>query len=220
MPALEDGELAYLRDIGRLIVNSGGQNHEIGAVTLLHNTEGSVNKLSGVAPAQGVYTARFIANADYFEGDTFEINGEGYEALDSCGMPPPPFKEGRVLTVEIDVAGNTINFKAGGKSDKEINDNLPPPVSSLRGSYRTNGFTIEWNNPNSDYFSGVKIVAKESFAPVGVMDGEEVYDGSGTTAEHLYLTSRKKYYYRAFPYNGKGQYQTDVTNSIINLTYP
>lgn len=90
-----------------------------------------------------------------------------------------------------------------------VNKTLPYQVTGLTAtSDFVPSITVSWINP-TEYWAGTLIVKKVGSAPTGVHDGEKVYDGTGTTFVDTDVEFDTDYYYRAFPYNEKGQYQTE-----------
>lgn len=60
---------------------------------------------------------------------------------------------------------------------------------------------------------------KEGSAPTGVRDGVKVYTGTGTSYVDADVVFDTAYYYRAYPYNDKKQYQT-LTNVVSVAPQP
>lgn len=89
-----------------------------------------------------------------------------------------------------------------------VNVDLPAQVTAFTATAdNTPSITLSWINP-TEYWAGTLIVKKVGSAPEGVNDGEKVYNGTGTTFTDTAVEYDVTYFYRAFPYNEKKQYQT------------
>ncbi len=75
---------------------------------------------------------------------------------------------------------------------------------------------LSWSAPNDDSYVGVRIVRKVGSAPYHRNDGVVVYEGDALNYIDSGLTEGTTYYFRAFAYNSKKQYQTAM--SIDNIT--
>lgn len=95
-----------------------------------------------------------------------------------------------------------------------INDTLPGQVANFRAVQNGENITVSWDNPSS-YFSGVLITKKTGSAPSGVKDGTAIYNGTGTSVQDTVTGNATPYYYRAFPYNYKIQYQTEYNVASV-----
>ena len=72
---------------------------------------------------------------------------------------------------------------------------------------------LSWTAPSLDEdnsFVGARIVRKTGSAPTGIYDGTVVYEGTALTYTDTGLTAGTTYYYRAFAYNAKKKYQTEL----------
>ena len=81
--------------------------------TLTHSKSGTVHTLAGVPELQGVFTAQFVATADFVEGDTFaeyvaKPNGE------ETVLPDKAFIAGDIVSVVVDTINKKLGFKVGG----------------------------------------------------------------------------------------------------------
>ena len=125
----------------------------------------------------------------------------GSEALDSDTIT------GGAITLLIDTVGARAFFKAGGAG---VNETLPAQVTNFKAVQASGAksVTVSWTKPSS-YFSGILIVRKTGSAPTGVKDGTQAYKGTGSSFVDSSVNYGTTYYYRAFPYNSKGQYQTE-----------
>lgn len=175
--------------------------------------------LTGDIPSSGLATVRFKATAPYAEGGTFSINGVTYTAKpngEETTLPDKAFVTGDVVSAEIDISGHTINFKLGGSG---VNETLPSQVSYLTVTLSgTTTAVLTWGNPTDTAFAGVLIVRKVGSQPNGVKDGIAVYDGTAETYTDTTIAANTDYYYRAFTYNSKKQYQTMLSGAVTSIS--
>ena len=72
---------------------------------------------------------------------------------------------------------------------------------------------LSWTAPSPDEdnsFVGARIVRKTGSAPTGINDGTVVYEGTALSYTDTGLTAGTTYYYRAFAYNARTKYQTEL----------
>lgn len=94
---------------------------------------------------------------------------------------------------------------------------LPPQTVLVADAlYETPSIQLKWQDTEA---SGYRIIKKENITPTNVLDGETVFDGTGTTYTDTSVEVGKIYYYRIFPYNAEKQYQTEETKSIAKVDY-
>lgn len=94
---------------------------------------------------------------------------------------------------------------------------LPPQTVLVADAlYETPSIQLKWQDTEAN---GYRIVKKENIVPTNVLDGETVFDGTGTTYTDTSVEVGKIYYYRIFPYNAEKQYQTEKTKSIAKVDY-
>ena len=95
-----------------------------------------------------------------------------------------------------------------GGSGGGVNQTLPAQITAFTATAdNTPSVTLSWQNP-TEYWAGTLIVKKAGSAPEGVNDGVKVYNGEGTSYTDFDVSFDTEYFYRAFPYNEKKQYQT------------
>ena len=68
---------------------------------------------------------------------------------------------------------------------------------------------LSWTNPDDANFTGVLIVRKTGGYPVKPSDGVKIYQGTAQAYTDTGLTNGTQYFYRAFAYNAKHEYQTE-----------
>lgn len=86
-------------------------------------------------------------------------------------------------------------------------------------SLGNNSLKLTWTAPNPDEdnsFVGARIVRKTGSAPTGISDGTVVYEGTALTYTDTGLTAGTTYYYRAFAYNARTKYQTELR--VVSMT--
>lgn len=94
---------------------------------------------------------------------------------------------------------------------------LPPQTVLVADAlYETPSIQLKWQDTKAN---GYRIVKKENIVPTNVLDGETVFNGTGTTYTDTSVEVGKIYYYRIFPYNAEKQYQTEGTKSIAKVDY-
>lgn len=163
------------------------------------------------APA-GAEFLTFYAPSDFSSGDSYTLGGTPITLTDLRGEPlEDAWKQGS--PVQLVVKGDKAFFKAGAGG---VNQTLPPQVTGLTA--RASGvpsIAVSWTNPGA-YWAGTLIVRKAGSAPAGVRDGERVYDGAESSYTDTKVQYDTAYYYRAFPYNGRKQYQTLLTGAVVS----
>lgn len=93
----------------------------------------------------------------------------------------------------------------GGR--KRMYGTLPEQVSGFYAARGNAQVTLTWTNPGADW-AGTRIVRKTGGYPQRASDGVTVCKGAGTNCTDTGLTNGTQYYYRAFAYNSRGEYQT------------
>ena len=177
-------------------------------------------ELTGDLPAdKDGLTVQFVSPAASTEGLQAKFAGSDtlYPIL-TTGEGKEPIQAGaweQGVPVTLTVSGGSCFFKVGAG----VNDTLPPQVTGFKAVDSSGGgvpkITVSWQNPTA-FFAGVLIVRKEGSAPTGVWDGVKAYTGTGTSFIDADVSFDTTYYYRAYPYNEKKQYQT-LTN-VVSIT--
>ena len=110
-----------------------------------------------------------------------------------------------------------INRCGGGGGTPQLcgqveNFKVLPGATSLTAA-------LSWTAPSPDEdnsFVGARIVRKTGSAPTGISDGTVVYEGTALTYTDTGLTAGTTYYYRAFAYNARTKYQTELR--VVSMT--
>ena len=90
----------------------------------------------------------------------------------------------------------------------------PSNVTNFKADQGDTQIKLSWDNPTTD-FLGVKIQRKTDYYPASAAEGDNVYDGSGTSFTDTGLTNGARYYYTAFSYNKPGNYSSGALASAI-----
>ena len=85
-----------------------------------------------------------------------------------------------------------------------------PSIYDLTATGNNDEIILNWKNPISDIFSGVKIVRSPFFYPASPNEGKLIYDGSGNYARDTGVEKNTKYYYSAFSYDKDFNYSSGV----------
>ena len=85
-------------------------------VTLSHEKDGTIHKLTGLGGRTGIIPCQFKATGDYAEGEVFLLDGTPYTARQENGdtLSDGQFVSGAGVAAVVDTAGKRINFKGGG----------------------------------------------------------------------------------------------------------
>lgn len=85
-------------------------------VTLSHEKDGTIHKLTGLGGRTGIIPCQFKATGDYAEGEVFLLDGTPYTARQENGdtLSDGQFVSGAGVAVVVDTEGKRINFKGGG----------------------------------------------------------------------------------------------------------
>ncbi len=90
-----------------------------------------------------------------------------------------------------------------------------PSIYNFETASKNGEVLINWTNPSSDDFYGVKIVQSPLFFPRDPNEGKIIYEGSGNYARDSGLISNQKYYYSAFSYDRDYNYSSGVVSEVI-----
>lgn len=98
-------------------------------------------------------------------------------------------------------------------------DQLPPGVvTGLAGRGDDTKVTLNWTNPTDVDFAGVKVMRKVGSYPTNQTDGTMVSNTATNTLVDTSVTNGTVYYYRLFPYDVNGNYNTTATGQQISVT--
>lgn len=121
------------------------------------------------------------------------------------------------------VVENTDTFRSYADKIKEIGGNIPTEtlpeqtVLIAKDLQEITGIKLMWSA--STDATGYCIVRKEDYQPKNTTDGTTIYQGTDLTYTDTDAEKGKVYYYRIFPYNSKGQFQTVLSNSVVKVDY-
>lgn len=85
-------------------------------------------------------------------------------------------------------------------------------AAQINNFYATIGnaqVALTWAKPSDSNYVGVAILRKTGSYPTGTTDGTKIVESTGTSYTDTGLTNGTQYYYRAFAYNSKHEYQTE-----------
>lgn len=93
-----------------------------------------------------------------------------------------------------------------------------PSIYNLISTSTDDEIILNWSNPESEDFYGVKIVRSPFFFPADPSEGKVVYDGRGTYFRDSDVSFDQRYYYSAFSYNKDLEFSSGViTDSIFKI---
>ena len=133
---------------------------------------------------------------------------------------PDSITIGETLTVSWEPVDGATKYILEKKADD--GDWLPLSVQTETAYTQANFQTfhyptiqLQWRKTD-EYWAGAKIVKKLGSAQQRFRDGEMIYDGNGEEFFDEAVEFSTDYYYRIYPYNAKGQLQTEynVTNVL------
>lgn len=96
-----------------------------------------------------------------------------------------------------------------------INIFPPPNVTALTSTSADERVTLNWSNPTTGDFLGVRIQRKIGSIPTNYLDGTTVYEGSARGFTNAPLVNGLNYYYRLFSYDEIPNYSDGVTTNGI-----
>ncbi|MBV4450171.1 hypothetical protein KM792_10955 [Clostridium tyrobutyricum] len=133
---------------------------------------------------------------------------------------------GQIGTKSVDESSIQDNFllRYDAAKDKVVYvkdeiDRIPPgTISNFTAMPGDAKITLSWVNPTDEDFAGVKILRKEGSYPTSVTDGIVIYVGANQTYDDTNVENDVTYYYRAFPYDLQGNYNTTEEQQQISTT--
>lgn len=107
---------------------------------------------------------------------------------------------------------NVFNKSASNRISGSPIPIAPTAVTNVSASVGDSTASITFNTPVID-FIGIRLVYKINGFPTGIDDGNVILNyASGTPIENL--SNNVEYFFRLFPYNAKGRFQTSTTQQI------
>ncbi|MFH1522843.1 MAG: hypothetical protein ABIE43_03420 [Patescibacteria group bacterium] len=91
----------------------------------------------------------------------------------------------------------------------------PSNVKNFEAIADENKILLKWTNPDDKDFIGVKILRSEEFYPQNIIEGKEIYNGSGEFTIDEDVIPDKRYYYTNFAYDNDGNYSSGAIASAI-----
>ena len=92
----------------------------------------------------------------------------------------------------------------------------PGKIKDFQADVTSSNITLSWTNPADDDFAGTVIRYSTTGFPTSPTDGNQLYDGDGTTTIHS-VNSEGTLYYSAFTYDDNGNY-SDGVNLVVQET--
>jgi len=112
--------------------------------------------------------------------------------------------------------GTSLVFAADVNFSLNVKDVVPPAnVSNFQATSGDGQISLSWQNPSDSDFAGVKIQRSTSTYPLTKDDGQNIYDGSGTSHLDSGLTNGTRYYFTAFSYDSSSNYSSGAIASAI-----
>jgi len=152
--------------------------------------------------------------------DAFFVNYEEGEPIEEEGEYDAKEERSATLTINgnigIDESEKVLRSNTGVGSGEEL-ELEPEPGITL--SDEVTNFTVtigntqavlSWTNPTHDNFTGTKIIRRANHYPVNVIDGTQVYVGTGTGYTDIGLLNGVTYYYKAFTFDEASNYSSGV----------
>ena len=199
--------------------NQDLSDHEVSLIHVFQATAAltpaGALELTGSLPAEkDGLTVQFVSPAAAADGLQAKFAGSDalYPIL-TTGEGKEPISAGagdQGVPVTLTVSGGSCFFKAGAG----VNDTLPPQTKiSASPGYEQATIALQpaLENPA---FAGTMLVRKVGSMPETVRDGVKIDAATATTYTDIGLTNDIQYYYRAFAYNPKRQYQTELTGAL------
>lgn len=156
--------------------NSDPGAHGGGTVcTLAHSKSGTVHAFTGLGSRTGLVPCQFKATAAYTEGDTATIDGTAYTIVLTSDDDPEDglFVYGRSVLVDVDTAGKTINFKAGGGLTK-----AKLALATATEATVFNGKTF-YAGDSKELRTGTALSTVTDVAAGNLFNGRKAYDNNG-----------------------------------------
>ena len=234
--ALEHGFIGSEEDWLKSLKGEKGQNGKNGKTpvkgvdyfTTEDKTEFTTEIIESLKPELAKKQDKLTAGENITITDDGTINAIASEVIDvDAELKEYMTTTKQNIKTAIEYKGGTVepsdSFNAYADRIKAIpngvtpTSTLPPQTVLVADAlYETPSIQLKWQDTGAN---GYRIVKRENIAPTNVLDGETVFNGTGTTYTDTTVEVGKIYYYRIFPYNAEKQYQTEETKSIAKVDY-
>ncbi len=115
---------------------------------------------------------------------------------------------------EVDgVRGSVTSAPMPVNRDYPLLPLAPAPVEELAADLSVPVVTLTWETPPDEDFAGTLVRFSPTHFPIDPLDGTTVYDGVGTSAEHI-VGAGTRFYYAAFTYDALGFYGAPQLASV------
>lgn len=143
-------------------------------------------------------------------GGTSVYNGNGTSHIDSN------LNNNVTYYYRVFAFDDVPNFSASTfASATPINIFPPPNITTLTSTSADKRVTLNWSNPSTGDFLGVRIQRKVGSVPTNYLDGTTVYEGNARGFTNTPLVNGLNYYYRIFSYDEIPNYSDGVvTNGV------
>lgn len=97
----------------------------------------------------------------------------------------------------------------------------PKQVTNLQVTGSGANPVLTWKNPTDDQtYHATVVIQKENSAPTAILDGTEIYRGTGETVTASGLERLKNYYWGVFTVNAEGGTRGPITTEVYSFDFP
>lgn len=97
----------------------------------------------------------------------------------------------------------------------------PKQVTNLQITGSGANPVLTWKNPTDDQtYHATVVIQKENSAPTAILDGTEIYRGTGETVTASGLERLKNYYWGVFTVNAEGGTRGPITTEVYSFDFP
>ena len=97
----------------------------------------------------------------------------------------------------------------------------PKQVTNLQVTGSGANPVLTWKNPTDDQtYHETVVIQKENSAPTAILDGTEIYRGTGETVTASGLERLKNYYWGVFTVNAEGGTRGPITTEVYSFDFP
>jgi hypothetical protein len=139
------------------------------------------------------------------------------EDINTCSLDCSPSGTSTPVT-----PSSSTSSSNRGSSGGRINNPTPAVANATEVvAYLVRGnIALEWNNPDGDNFSYVRIMKSEEGFATSPQNGILMYEGSGESFYDGVVEDGKVYYYTLFVRASSGAYSSGVSTKLLFKKYP